>query len=270
MAADVVFAAWEAGRAAWPAVALERERFAAHVGSLDPAAVERHPADLYLAAACLAGDREAIEIFDRDLFASSRGAIRSIGKEDNFVEEVWQRVRAHLFVGDDGRPRLADYAGRGPLRAWVGIVAARTGLMMRRSQQRAKEVSLDTDDWTEALAMISTGNPELELFKRQYASAFLDALREAIGGIDARLRATLRLSFVDALSAEEIGAVYGVHRATAGRWIQHACEEVFARTRQALAKKLALSSTELDRMTALVRSQLDVSLSVLLPANLEP
>ena len=83
--------------------------------------------------------------------------------------------------------------------------------------------------------------------------------------IEPRLRAVLRMSFVDALSIDQIGAVYAVHRATAARWIQRGCESVFAETRRLLAERLALSPTELDRMTALIQSQLEVSLSQLLP-----
>ncbi|MBA3539551.1 MAG: transcriptional regulator, partial [Deltaproteobacteria bacterium] len=90
-------------------------------------------------------------------------------------------------------------------------------------------------------------------------------LREAVAALEPRLRAVLRMSFVDSLTIDEIGAVYAVHRATAARWIQRACEAVLAHTRDALAVRLALSGTELDRMTALVQSQLDVSVSQLLP-----
>ena len=172
------------------------------------------------------------------------------------------------MVGDSSPPRLALYAGRGPLRAWVGIAAARTALMMRRSQKRAREVASD-DDWTSSLAMISTNNPELELLKRQYAAAFGVALHDAVQGLEARLRSVLKMSYVDGLSIDEIGTIYVVHRATAARWIQKACDEVFEKTRALLAERLSLSSTELDRMNAMVRSQLDVSLSQLLPTDVE-
>lgn len=46
-----------------------------------------------------------------------------------------------------------------------------------------------------------------------------------------------------------------------------ACDTVFTDTRELLAKRLSLSATELDRVTALVQSQLDVSLSQLLPPD---
>jgi RNA polymerase sigma-70 factor, ECF subfamily len=268
--AGAIDAAWQAGRAAWPTIDLGRDKFAAFVEKLEPPAAAKYPGDLYLAAACLGGDSGALAIFDRDVLSGARGAIRSIDTSDAFIDEACQRLRASLLVGDGDRPRITDYAGRGPLRAWVGVAAVRTALMMRRSQQRAREVHVDTDGWGEALANISTGNPELELLKRQYASAFSEALRDAVANLEPRLRATLRMSFVDALSIDEIGAVYAVHRATAARWIQRACDEVLASTRDNLAQKLALSPSELDRVTALVQSQLDVSLSQLLPAAVDP
>ena len=260
----VIDEAWRAGQKAWPDITLDRAAFATFVTPLEDRAA-RFADDLYLAAACVAQNIQAIAAFDREILSNARGAIRSIDPSDTFVDEACQRLRANLLVGDGGRPKVADYAGRGPLRAWVGVAAVRTALMMRRSQQRAREVPADTDsDWTDALITISTGNPELELLKRQYAAAFADALRAAVAALEPRLRTVLRMSFVDALSIDEIGAVYAVHRATAARWIQKACDAVSENTRGALADRLALTTTELERVTAMVQSQLDVSLSQLL------
>jgi len=266
---DPVTTAFEAGKAVWPDVVLTLDAFTAHISALEIEALERFPGDLYLAAACLAGDDVALAAFDRELINGARSAIQAIDSSKTFVDEAVQRLRASLFVGDGGAPRLSMYSGRGPLRAWVGVAAARVALMMRRSQLRAREVSSDDDEWAGALVMISTNNPELELLKRQYASAFGSAFRDAVAGLEARQRTVLRMSFVDALSIDEIGAVYAVHRATAARWITRACDTLFDHTRKLLAERLSLSPSELDRMTALVRSQLDVSLSQLLPPSLE-
>jgi RNA polymerase sigma-70 factor (ECF subfamily) len=268
---DAITAAWQAGQAGWPDLALDRARFADHVNALalDAEALQRYPEDVYLAAACLAGNTAAVERFDRELMAGARIAIQAIDASPAFVDEAVQRLRASLFVGDGGTPRLAMYAARGPLRAWLGVAAARTALMMRRSQQRAREVPVDDDAWTSAISTISTNNPELELLKRQYAEAFSQAFRDAVDVLEPRQRAALRMSFGEGLSIDEIGAVYSVHRATAARWIQRACELMFERTRELLTERLALSPTELDRMTALVRSQLDVSVSQLLPRGIE-
>jgi RNA polymerase sigma-70 factor, ECF subfamily len=253
---------WEAGRAAWPQLALDRDAFAAYAGERERAST-RYPGDIYLAAACLAGDPAALAIFDREVLATARGAIRSIDANETFIDEAMQRLRTSLLVGDGDRARIADYAGRGPLRAWVGVAAVRVALMMRRAQARSREVPAE-DDWSGTIALISTCNPELELLKRQYAEAFAAALRDAVGKLEPRLRTVLRMSFVEALTIDEIGAVYAVHRATAARWIRSACDEVLATTRALLAERLQLATTELDRVTAMVQSQLDISLSQLL------
>ena len=260
---EAIERAWRTGRKAWPGIDLDRARFAAHVEELDL----QFGDDLYLATACIAGDPAALAAFERDVLSAARKAIEAVDSTGSFVDDALQKLRESMLVG--ATPRLAQYAGRGPLRAWVGIAGARHALMLRREQKRAREVSVDDDDWASVLATISTNNPELELMKQQYAAAFTAALRDAVHALEARLRAVLRMSFVDGLSIDEIGTVYAVHRATAARWVQRACDTVFEITRQLLTERLALSPTELDRMTALVRSQIDVSLSQLLPHVIE-
>jgi RNA polymerase sigma-70 factor, ECF subfamily len=259
-----VAAAWAAGRARWPAIAIERSAFEGFVAALSEAAVARFAEDLFLACACAAGDTAAVRAFEELLLPPAQAAIRSIDPSPPFVDEATQRLRTHLLVGErDGRARIAAYAARGPLRAWVSVSAARVALMMRRSNRRAKEIP--EDDWTMAIGAASTGNPELDLLKHQHAAAFSAALAAAARDLEPRLRAVLRMHFVDELSIDEIGATYAVHRATAARWIQRARESLLTATRGALAQQLALSGTELDRVAQLVQSQLDVSLSQLLP-----
>jgi len=262
----VITSAWQAGQAVWPGIVIDRAQFAARVADLDGDAVARFAGDLYLAAACAAGAEGAIEAFERAILPAAVAGVRAIDGDPSFVEETVQRLREHLLVGDGAR--LAQYAARGTLQAWVGIAAARTALKAKRSQKRAREVGFDDDSWTGALAAISTNDPELELLKRQYAAAFGDALRDAARTLEPRLRSALRMSFVDALSIDEIGAIYSVHRATAARWIRSACDALFDATRTLLADRLQLTPSELDRMTAMVRSQIDVSLTQLLPSRL--
>ncbi len=261
--------AWRTGQAAWPGLALAYELFAAHAGphvlALDAEARLRNAGDLYLAAACLAGDARAIRHLLDDVLPDARVAIAAIDNRPELVDEALQRLRASLLVGDGTAPKLAQYAGRGPLRAWVGICATRIALMLRRTQQRQREVGVDDERWPDAIASISTADPELELLKRQYAAAFGSALREAVDALEPRSRTVLRMSFAEGLSIDDIGQTYAVHRATAARWVQRACDQLFERTRDLLVDRLALSQAELDRVAALVRSQLDVSLSQLLP-----
>jgi RNA polymerase sigma-70 factor (ECF subfamily) len=222
-----------------------------------------HGADRALAAACLAGEPAALRRFDAEVLGPAVDSVRGIDPTPAFVDEIRQRVRAHLLVGE-GRPRLADYAGRGPLAGWVAVAAVRSALMLRRSTARRREVG--DDDWAGALALVATGNPELELQKREHAAAFTAALREAAAALEPRLRAVLAMHFTEDLSIDQIGAVYAVHRATAARWVQRARDELIAATRAILIARLGLTPSEIARVGALVQSQVDVSLSQLFAA----
>jgi len=226
---------------------------------------EATDADLELARACADGDVAALRRFDDEVLRPAVMAVRTIDASPAFVDEVRQRLRTKLLVGDGtvaGAPHIKQYAGRGALRAWVGVAAVRTALMMKRATQRKREVS--DDDWAGALSLATTGNPELDLLKREHAAAFGAALRDAALALEPRLRAVLAMHFAEDLTIDEIGAAYAVHRATAARWIQRARELLFDGTRARLVERLRLSPTEVDRITALVQSQVDVSLSQLL------
>jgi RNA polymerase sigma-70 factor, ECF subfamily len=260
--------AWDAGCKRWPGVVVDRTGFEAFLATLPSDAVEKYADDLFLARGCSEGDPAAIRWFEKDLLIPAQSAMRSIDSSDSFIDEASQRLRTHLLVGvGPSPPRIASYAARGPLRSWVGVSAARVALMMQRSSRRSNEVS--EDNWTSIICAAPSGTPELELLKHQHAAAFAAALSEAAHALEPRLRSVLRMHFVDDLSIDQIGAAYAVHRATAARWIQRARELLFTSTRTRLADLLSVSGPELDRITALVQSQLDVSLSQLLPPDLE-
>jgi RNA polymerase sigma-70 factor (ECF subfamily) len=264
---EEIAAAWHAGRLAWPDVELDLDGFSAHVTTLEPGAPARFAADVYLVAACLAAEPHALAHLDRIFVAAARPAIRAIDANIAFIDDALQRLRTHLLVREGGGSRLAQYAARGPLRAWVGIAAARIALRLRETEHHGRKHLASDDDWPATLAAISTSDPELELLKSQYSRAFGDALRAAVSALDARSRSVLRMSFAEGASIDQIGGVYGVHRATAARWIERASDALSAETRRLLAEQLAVSGTELERIATLVRSQLDVSVSQLLPRD---
>src|SRR5689334_11180878 len=124
MSQPAITQAYEAARARFPRVALPAEEFAARAAGLDEAALRDHGGDLFLAWACAAGDPAALRQLDDAVLRPALDAVRSIDASAAFTDEVCQRVRAQLVVGD-GRPRLFDYAGRGPLTAWVGVTMVR-------------------------------------------------------------------------------------------------------------------------------------------------
>ncbi len=261
---------WHEAQAPWPNVRIDSEAFIAHCQGLLPddpeAAVQAvaglHVSDLYLAYACaVAADPLAVRLFEDKILAEGADVLKSLDSDSTFGDEVRQTVRQRLLVGTEGGgPRLLEYAGRGPLAAWVRITLVRTGLSLRRQQNRQQRQLSDLPD----SALGTTGDPELDYLRSRYRAEFEQAFRDACARLPERERAVLRLAVIDGLSVDRIGLVYGVHRATAARWLIRARTLLFEETRRLLTAALGLSPSEFGSLARLVHSQLDVQISVLL------
>jgi RNA polymerase sigma-70 factor (ECF subfamily) len=220
-----------------------------------------HAGDVALAAAAARGDASAIRRVD-ELLADLGAAVRRIDPSPAFADEVRQTVRVRLLVADGRAPRIAAYAGRGSLRAWLRVAAARVAIDLKRSQ-RTTGARADSDD---VLGELVAREPDAELrhLKAMYRREWKDALAGALVALPDRDRALLRLHHVDGLRLAAIGRLYGVAESTASRWLAHAAERVGEDARDRLVARLALSTSELESVGRMVRSQLDLSISRLL------
>jgi RNA polymerase sigma-70 factor (ECF subfamily) len=109
-------------------------------------------------------------------------------------------------------------------------------------------------------------DPELAYLKQQYRGAFEATLAQLVAGLEDRDRMFLRLSLIEGLSAEKIGKMCGLSRATTQRRIEDVREKIADGLRQALGERLAMSGSGVGSVAGLVASQLDVSLSRILRA----
>ena len=75
----------------------------------------------------------------------------------------------------------------------------------------------------------------------------------------------LSLHYLEGMSAQQIGAMYRVHARTVQRWISDSRQQILVGVRKLLKKRLGLQSSQLQSLTALVVSQLEVSMIRLLP-----
>ena len=261
-------AALAAGRAAWPRVSVpdeEAARFLAERVSADEDPVgalgERCVDDLYLACGCLRGDPAAIAGFEQSCLSAVPAAVRRIVSDAALVDEVCQLARVSLLVGDEGRPKkLASYRGTGKLRSWVQVAAVR--LALDNLRRRRRDQPADDDRLLEASEL--DDDPELVHIKQLYRSEFKDAFRGAMGELTSRERNLLRMYLVDGLGIDQIGPVYGVHRATAARWIASSREKLLHGTRERLVEALRLSDHQFESLMRVVRSNLDLSVERLL------
>src|SRR5262245_41214564 len=122
---DALARALAAGRAAWPAIAVDERALvrylAERVGPGEDAssAIDAlHASDLHLACACAAGSTAALEAFSRHMLSDLGASLSRVGAAA-LAEDVRQILLERLFVGSaESPPKIGAYAGRGQLAAW--------------------------------------------------------------------------------------------------------------------------------------------------------
>ena len=249
-------------RARWPGVELSTEAFILGLAQQleDGAALwaSAHAEDRYLVLACLAGTPGAVHTFQTAFQPVARGALGQAGLRGADVDEALQILWTKLFVGAAGEPaRLAGYAARGPLAAWVRASALRTALRVREQASRAPPRAGPD---AELLMQRQTGDPELEFLKRRYQAPFASAFRTALKSMTPRDRALLSSYALQGLNTADLGALYGVDRSSVARWLVRCRRQLLDLTRERLGDALAISGGEVESLIRLLRSELQVNL----------
>ena len=247
-----------------PGVELDAEAFVGYVAervTFDvhgrPRVAALHAGDLWIAFGCVTKDAAALAAFETRFAPEIKGALtRSF--EPALADDAELRLRERLLlVAPDDSARLASYAGRGNLGAWLRAAAVRTAIDLMRSR---REIAADPG----TLGDIDAIDPLLASLKQRYRDEFRDAFNEAAKQLTDRERTLLRYRFLDDLSIDEIGVLYRVHRATVARWIAAIRESLFEATRMRLMSKLKISDSEVDSVLRLIDSQLDFSIEAVM------
>jgi len=269
--ADDHVASWLAdGRRCFPGVELDaavfRAAVAPHVADL-AGADEVFGADLFLAVACARGDEEALRRFDGDYLSKIAQWLKLPPTDQEIVTEVRQRVATRALVGKDGAAaRIAHYAGRGPLWAWVRIIALREHARLRQEQARHPTSAGTDDDELDQLARSGELSADLRALRARYQEAMMGAFRAAISALPPRDRTLLRLAYVDGLSLESVGRMYGVNKSTVSRWLAGCRAEILSAAAERLRGELGLPADDVESLLGVMHRDLDVSLDGLLRA----
>jgi RNA polymerase sigma-70 factor (ECF subfamily) len=237
------------------------DRLAARIVALD--AVESpHLPDVALAFACAEQSPVALGELQARHGGEFAGALSRLSFGRAEIDEVAQTVRERLFVSHgDVPPKILDYAGRGSLAGWLRAVIVRAGIDFRRRRALDHELSPDGEPLVDLDA--KTDDPELESLRARYAEPFRLAFRDAVRALPQDERNALRLNVAEGLNIEQIGNLYGVHRATVARWIARAREGIAENTRRLLAERLGMPAKDVESLVRLCQSRLDVGFSVL-------
>jgi RNA polymerase sigma-70 factor (ECF subfamily) len=257
---DFLAAAERDARRAHPGIDVPVETYFAYLAARVPedrpvlkSLVRLVTSDLYLACGCALKLPVAIARFDVILAREVDLALAQLPLPGADLGDIKQQLRHRLLVGEE--PRIVEYAGRGDLRAWVKVVAVRDALQIRRKLKR--EVVVSSVD----IPIVSGNDPELGEIKKMYQKDFKVAFEEALLALTAKERNLLRHHFLHGLNIDEIGTLYGVHRATVARWIAKTREGLLDDTRARLMRRLKANRDSVESLMALVRSNLDMSIS---------
>jgi RNA polymerase sigma-70 factor, ECF subfamily len=256
-----------AGAEAWPAVRVAPAWFARELGrrlgdEAAPAALTHlRFADLYLAIACSAGDGAAVAACEAMAARVVEACGTRLRATPDQVTEIRGRVHEILFVDEPGRPAATrEFAGRGDLRGYVRVIATRA--LIRLINRERKIVAVD--DLTMFDAVVPLDDPELAILRERYRGDVDQAMRAAVAQLDERSRALLRYALISGWTVDRIGQLYGVHRATAARWVAEARDQLGDKIRVELAARLGMAPDDVDSIIRLVQSRVDMSLERLL------
>lgn len=218
--------------------------------------------DLAVAVASSKGSELAISELERAHRTTIDATCRRFAGPGQTADDLKQILRTKLFVAEPGKlPKIADYAGQGFLDNWLRVTAVRVFLDLQKRKDRTREAPADDDD---VMALPQPGDLALDVVKAEYRAAVSAAMHDAAQLLEPGDRHLLRQHLVVGLSIDQLGAVLGIHRATAARRIARAKEQLVAETRRQLAARLRLDEAELDDVIGLVMSRLDVSIAKLL------
>lgn len=254
MASPLLAEALAASRAAWPGIEISDDDFVAYLtarsdGALDDGLRTLAVTDLWLACGITRGLPAALRELEARLTAVAP-AIAHLGGGSALVADVTAVVRERV-LGSDGNGKIADYRGRGALRGWLRVVAVREALQLLRARKREAPISADLAD------RIDDRPADLSPAEQR---AYREAFDRALASLTPRERNLLRQQYIYGATIDELGALYGVHRATAARWIAQIRETLLHRTRGDLAEAMALTGTELESAMGKLAEHVDYSL----------
>ncbi len=255
MKATTLLSPYESGRAKWPGALLPQALFEQKVAALGvrPEDLATRAGDLYLAWACAEGDGCALTYFERTFLASTENYVVNLRLTSDALDELRQRMRIRLLVGDDAR--IGRYRGRGSLGAWLRTCALRIGVDLLATTGTLRR-DLDALD-----ALVEPDlNPELATLRNRYAGAFRAALERNLVALDPRDKTILRMYFIDQLNIDLIGQIYLVHRATVARWLVRIRKYVLSELLKELQIELSASSSECRSILDLMKDNLEVDL----------
>jgi RNA polymerase sigma factor (sigma-70 family) len=222
--------------------------------------------DLFLATACVRGDRIAWEHFaDQYLPLLKRFAVQVCRNCDD-GEDLAHEIVA-ILIGESraagqneasgnnpgiaraaGKGKLQSYTGRGSLAGWLRSAVAHAAI--DRFRRARRQIPLDQAEGASPPGgqnAISAGIEEQRLDAR-WGTVLAGCVRRKIASLSARDRLILGLYHLHGVPLKAIGRRFGVHEATASRWLERVRQEIRKDVERELRKEHGLKAGEIQSL----------------------
>jgi RNA polymerase sigma-70 factor (ECF subfamily) len=123
---------------------------------------------------------------------------------------------------------------------------------------KRKDEALD-DEVMDALPS-AHDDPAEQHFRETHRDAFKQAFAHAIASLTPQQRNLLKHRFVDDLTVEQIGGLYGVHKATVSRWLDSARLVLAKRTKTSFQQATGATPSEMRSLVRVLESNVELSL----------
>ncbi|KAF0250117.1 MAG: RNA polymerase sigma-70 factor ECF subfamily [bacterium] len=178
--------------------------------------------ELCFAIACAQGDESAWDEFMRDyrsfLQAVARQLTRNETQAEELVEIAWSELYGLREVEGKRISKFSAYSGKGSLKGWLRAVLFQLSVDRHRRQGRYVQPQEENDLERLAAPVIHASEKKTDLSER-YQIATHKALAQAITSLEPRMKIILNYYYYDNLTLKQIGQIFGVHEATASRWV---------------------------------------------------
>ncbi len=255
----------EVARTDWPGVTLAADVFVTRVAQCVPADADAatlgalHASHLFLATACLAGDDRAIGALRTLVTPAVRSALSRFEDVSGFREDVASDLFERMVVGRGGSgPRLGQYHGRGDLKRWFQVAAARLAVDRVRGRGRREDAS---DDVSLLDGLDASADPEMRYLEERYRREFGSAFETAVARLTDRDRRLLRERLVHRLGLVQIAKLHDTTKSTAARWVEAARDRLVQGVHVEIADRLSVSESELRSVMKMVRSKIHLSVA---------
>ncbi len=258
----------EAGTAAWPTWDGARVAFKQRLVALvsdDDNAIETlrglHVADLYLAVACAQRVPEAMVVLaTKHLSRVDDHLKRRFRGLPTVAADVRGELEDILLLGRGAvAPRIGQYTGRGPLDGFVAAVASNVARTFLRRTTRERAYAQQSVDQPTV-----SDEGQKRLIASRYEAVISEAVRAALSSLDRRSRTIVRLHLSQGVTLTQIARMLNVHQATVSRGLAAAVRHLHSAIRKRLREAHGLNDAEVESIVRDVRSQVSLSLSVVL------